>query len=140
MPWYVGGGQNVKVENDEQGATLHIAQFPLNGFGRPQVKEGQDGGGRFIAITPEFVDPAIYKQGTLVTVAGPLVGEQTVTIDKKMLKVPVIQIKESYRWLNYSNRNRGYGPGYYDPFYDPFYYSPSWYWRSSWRYRHGYWW
>ena len=29
------GGQIIKVENSDQGATLQIAQFPLNSYGKP---------------------------------------------------------------------------------------------------------
>lgn len=132
------GGQVVKVENDNQGSTIHIAQFPLNSYGRPVIKEGNDGGGRFIARTGTFIDPAIYKQGTLITVVGPLQQNQTVFIDKKSMSVPVVNADDVYRWINQDyRRDPYYGNGYY---YDPYYgrYYPGW--RSSWRYYQGFYW
>jgi outer membrane lipoprotein len=131
------GGQLVKVENDNDGSTIHIAQFPLNSYGRPIVDNRDDGDGRFIVKTQQFIDPAIYKQGTLVTVAGTLAENETVTIDKKTMSLPVIALTDIYRWANYNyNRDPWYGPGYYNGFYSPYY--PGW--RSSWRYYNGFYW
>lgn len=129
------GGQIVKVENDNNGSTLHIAQFPLNSYGRPVTDN--DGDGRFIATSRDFIDPAIYKQGTLVTLAGTLTDNQVVTIDKKTMSLPVVQIRDIYRWnRHHYNRERWVGPGYYNGFYSPYY--PGW--RSSWRYYNGFYW
>ncbi|MCX4187511.1 Slp family lipoprotein [Methylophaga sp. OBS4] len=129
------GGQVVKVENDDEGAIIHIAQFPLNSYGRPITDK--DSAGRFLARSQVFVDPYIYKRGTLVTVAGHVSSERTVTIDKKQLNLPLVSITEIYRWTvaQYRDPYYGYGhPYYYDSFgYGRYYYPYR-------HYHHGYYW
>jgi outer membrane lipoprotein len=130
------GGQVVKVENDENGATLHIVQFPLNSYARPNSDSRSQG--RFLATSSAFIDPYIYKSGTLVTVAGDIAGQETINIDKKSMTVPVIRIREVYRW----QPKRDYrDPYWYDPYYNRFGYGFSYpHWRSRWYYDHGYYW
>jgi len=132
------GGQVVKVENTDKGATLHIAQFPLNSFGRPII-EG-DSEGRFLAQTKEFVDPYIYEKGTRVTVAGLIVSDGTIKVDKKTMTVPIVQVSDIYRWVvsNYDRDPywRGY-PYYYDHFGYGVSYPRG---RSHWHYGHGFYW
>lgn len=132
------GGQIVKVENDEQGSTLHVVQFPLNSYARPDDDSRSQG--RFLARTKEFIDPYIYKSGTLITIAGNIDSQKTINIDKKSMTVPVINIREMYRWQpqNYRRDPYWYDHPYY---YDRFGYGVSYpYWRSHWYYRHGYYW
>lgn len=131
------GGQIVKVDNDDSGSLLHIAQFPLGSYGRPDNSEDSDG--RFLARTADFIDPYIYKSGTLVTVAGHIAAEKNVTVDQKTMTIPVISINQIYRWTprQYA-RDRYYDhPYYYDRFGYGMYYP---HWRSHWFYRHGYYW
>lgn len=132
------GGRVIKVENDDNGATIHVAQFPLNSYGRPQID--RDSEGRFLASSTTFIDPYIYKEGTLLTVAGVVVSEQTLTVDKKQLTLPVVRVTALHRWPpRQPVRDPYYWPGY--PHYDYFGYGlhypgP----RSYWRYYHGYYW
>lgn len=133
------GGQIIKVENSDTGSLLHIVQFPLNSFGRPNSKQKSQG--RFLARSNEFVDPYIYEEGTLVTVAGHLADQQTITIDKKTMTVPIVRISTLYRWTP--------AEGYYrDPYWSgyPYYYGRFGYglsyphWRSRWYYSRGFYW
>lgn len=133
------GGQVVKVENDDNGSTIHVVQFPLNSFGRPDSDGVSQG--RFLIHSDSFIDPYIYKAGTLITVAGIVKNKEPVTIDKKSMSLPVVTATQLYRWSknDYSRDPywRGH-PYYYDPFaYGP-YYGPGL--RPSWRYYDGYYW
>lgn len=132
------GGQIVKVENTDNGSTLHIAQFPLNSFGRPNIEADSDG--RFLAQTNEFIDPYIYKEDTRVTVTGLISKQDTITVDKKTMTVPVVQISDIYRWTVSSYEDdpywRGY-PYYYDHFGYGVSYPRS---RSHWHYGRGFYW
>lgn len=132
------GGQIVKIDNKDSGSVLHIAQFPLGSYGRPDNSE--DSEGRFLARSSEFIDPAIYQSGTLVTVAGQVVAEKTVTVDQKTMTIPVVSIKQIYRWTprQYVRDPYRYDHPYY---YDRFGYGLSYpYWRSRWYYGRGYYW
>lgn len=132
------GGQIIKVENTDTGSLLHIVQFPLNSFGRPDIDKRSQG--RFLAQTREFIDPYIYKSGTLITVAGSLSGEKTITVDKKTMTIPVVSIADTYRWVSQRYHDDPYWYGY------PYYYNRYGYglsyphWRSRWYYGRGYYW
>jgi outer membrane lipoprotein len=132
------GGQIVKVENNDSGSLLHIAQFPVNSYGRPD--ETADSQGRFLARTADFIDPYIYKSGTLVTVAGKIADEQSVTVDKKNMTIPVVEIGQIYRW---TPRQYVHDPFWYD---SPFYYDRFGYgfshprWRTRGYYSYGPYW
>jgi len=132
------GGQLINVENDELGATLQLAEFPLNSYGRPiTTKKSQ---GRFLVHSKEFVDPYIYKPGTLITVAGIIASEEKVQVDKKQLRLPVIEATQLYRWTESAyQRSAEYErwPYHYDHFGYGLYY-PGW--RSSFRYHRGFYW
>lgn len=132
------GGQIVKVENAAEGSTLNIVQFPLNSFGKPV--NSRDSQGRFLATTTDFIDPYIFKSGTLVTVAGQVSSEQSITIDQKTIRVPVVTINAVYRWSKQSYQRDPYWYGY-PYYYDRFGYGVSYpHWRSYWYYRQGYYW
>jgi outer membrane lipoprotein len=132
------GGQIVKVENSDAGSLLHVVQFPLNSYGRPDIDRRSQG--RFLAQTSQFIDPYIYKSGTLITVAGTVSGDKTITIDKKTMTIPVVTIGETYRWMSQRYNDDRYWHGY-PYYYDRFGYGLSYpHWRSRWYYGRGYYW
>ncbi len=130
------GGQVVKVENDDNGSTIHVAQFPLNSFGRPDTDGVSQG--RFLIHSVRFIDPYIYKDGTLITVAGIVDKKETVTIDKKTMALPVVTATQLYRWSKADYPRDPHYPYYYDPFAFGPYYGPGL--RPSWRYYNGLYW
>lgn len=108
------GGELVSVENSNQSTLIEIVQYPLNHYGKPLINK--DSQGRFVAETNEFIDPVVYKKGTLLTFSGTLKGSVIRKVDEKDLTMPVMQINNMYRWQPYRSIQR-------DPFYDPFYYN-----------------
>ncbi|HEC75116.1 MAG TPA: Slp family lipoprotein [Methylophaga aminisulfidivorans] len=132
------GGQVITVDNDEAGAIVQIAQFPLNTFGRPNTNA--DSEGRFIISSKSFIDPYVYKKGTMITVAGQVSGTQNVTVDKANLSLPVVNMSELYRWTPSDYEKEPYWKRYpyYDPFFDRPYYPPGW--GPSWRYNNRLYW
>ena len=133
------GGQVIKVDNNDDGAIIEVAQFPLNSYGRPEISK--DSEGRFLARTEAFVDPYIFKAGTLLTVAGIVTAGQNVTIDRKTLSLPIVKIKELYRWSASAYRRTPdywYGYPYYHDYFGYGLHYPGW--GSSWRYYHGMYW
>lgn len=108
------GGEVVAVENNNDVSIIQIVQYPLNHYGKPIPNNSSDG--RFLARTTEFIDPVVYKQGTLLTFTGNINGEAIRKVDKKELLMPVIDVNSMYKWPRYQTIQR-------DPFYDPFYYN-----------------
>ncbi|NOQ35034.1 MAG: hypothetical protein GQ569_03970 [Methylococcaceae bacterium] len=117
------GGTIIEVENNNDSSRIQILSYPLNYYGRPQLAKKQ--GGRFIIQSKKFLDPAVYKKDAEITVAGILYGKIEQLVGKKILKLPLITVKETYLWPVYQNYNHFdyYNYGYYRPYY---------------RYRYGY--
>jgi outer membrane lipoprotein len=90
------GGKIITVNNDEQGSLLQSVQFPLNNIGRPVVSKNSQG--RFLVESDLFLDPEVFKKGTLATFSGFIRDQQVRQIDKKQLLLPVIQLQDSYLW------------------------------------------
>jgi outer membrane lipoprotein len=127
---YVGkrvmlGGHILEVRNLPQSTYVTVLQTPLGFQDRPQPKEQSQG--RFVVVYDGFLDPAIYEQGRLLTVAGTVQGRETVKVDG--YSYPTIAIKPIEMHLWEKEEIRRYYP-YYDPFYDPFFYDPFYPWRG----------
>ena len=116
----IWGGDILELTNDSSGSVIMILETPLdrNGFPKPRGASR----GRFIATTHKFLDPAIYKTGSPVTLAGEVTGVRKQTLGNSVYPYPVVAIKE----LRYWQYNPYYSPYYLGPYGYP-YYPPWWY-------------
>ncbi len=121
------GGKIIKVTNKEDLSQAQILFYRLNSFGRPRVNIETEG--RFMISGNKFLDPAVYKEGTEVTVSGVLARKIKQQVGEKTLTLPVLSIKHIHLW----SEHRQYDDGYYlhSPYYYPYYFPYS-------RYRHDY--
>jgi outer membrane lipoprotein len=131
---YVGttiiwGGIIINTINNQGSTDLVILETPLMNQEYPDGRTNSQG--RFIATSNQFFDPAIYRKGKKVTVAGKIQGQQSKPLGNMNYNYPVIQIEQIFLWQR--NPYQYYAPyepyGYYDPFwpyYEPFgpYYEP----------------
>jgi outer membrane lipoprotein len=129
-PAYIGdiviwGGTIIRTVNLKAGTEIFILDTPLNQRGVP--KQAIHSRGRFVAKSSKFFDPAVYKRGNQVTVAGEISGEKTLPLGQTRYTYPVIRIKEIHLW-----ENEHYYPDYFD---DYGYYH---YWRGPY-YPPGFW-
>lgn len=131
------GGSILEVENEQNETWIQVLQYPLWHYGKP--RQGTASQGRFVIHSMEFLDPAIYKKGRLITVAGSVDGEVERLIGKNQIKLPVINTTSQYLWIQ--NQNSVY------PYYSRYNYPGSYYsdyrspYRSGfydWRYRSGF--
>ncbi len=113
------GGRIANIRNSQSGAKLEIVQFELDSFGAPLNTFRSYG--RFIAASPEYFEPLIYRQGMLITLVGEVKGKQTSRLDDMDYTYPVIAIRELYLWPG-SDQSSGYlvPPPFYQ--YEPYYY------------------
>ncbi len=119
------GGIIASTKNTKEGSQLEIVQFKLDSGDMPD--ESYASGGRFLAVTPDFLDGMVYKTGRPVAVVGEVKGMKTLPLDEIDYSYPVISIKEIHVW-NESDLYR-YPPSYH---YDPFYYPYWWYGPPYW--------
>jgi outer membrane lipoprotein len=119
----VWGGAIIKNVTLKKGSELVILETPLGARQRPK---GIDlAGGRFIAISPTFLDRVVYHKGRKVTLAGEVEGSREIVgrKSKHSYIYPVVMIKELHLW----ERSTWY-PAYYPPYYyggfAPYYWGP----------------
>lgn len=128
---YVGkyvmlGGTVAGVQNDKDGSQLEVVQSPLDSDELPE-EVSHSSGGRFLAITPRFLDPVVYKTGRRVTVVGQVQGKKVLPIDRIEYTYPVISIREIHVWSKSELEPPQYPPpGYY---YDPHWWGPPYWWH-----------
>lgn len=108
------GGKIIEVKNYQDFSQIQLVQFPLNRLGRPI--ESDDSQGRFYVRSDTFLDPEIYKVGTMLTVYGKVTDKDTLMVDQKDLLLPIVTIAESHRWPSTSASGRPYNPKHDWPF------------------------
>ncbi len=90
------GGRVLEAENYPHRTVLVVIQYPLGSGKRPDTDRPSQG--RFLVSTQEFLDPAIYRQGRLVTVLGSVSGREPRPIQDRMYVYPVIEPCEIHLW------------------------------------------
>lgn len=128
----VWGGSILQTENYPKSTQILVLEIPLGYDRKPKAEENSQG--RFIAETPRFLDPAIYRKGMRITVAGEVVGTQTRPLDKTEYTYPVIRIREIHLW---KEQRVVYPPPYYWGHWN--YYRGPWGWYGWPYYRPYYW-
>jgi outer membrane lipoprotein len=127
------GGSIIAVRNLPQSTEIEVLSRPLDGAGEPRAEA--DGGGRFIARVPGFIDPAEYAKDRLLTVVGLIDGVETRDVGEYPYRYPVIGVSSRYLWpapepasylYGYPWYYGGYGDGpwlgpWYGPRYGPWY-------------------
>jgi outer membrane lipoprotein len=69
------GGRILETTPSPTATELIVLELPLDRQDRP--KQQANSQGRFIVQATEFLDPALYTPGALLTVVGTLVGSET---------------------------------------------------------------
>jgi outer membrane lipoprotein len=113
------GGYILETRNLTKETRLLVLQAPLSV--RDEPKDRDLSRGRFVVIHDGFLDPAIYKHGRKVTVAGEVVGEEQAELNDHRFTMPVIRSREIFLW---KEQTGPVGYHYYDPFYpwpDPYF-------------------
>lgn len=90
------GGLIVDVELAREGTTLEIFSYGLDYFGEPVTPD--ETGGRLLARTDRFLDPALYAPGRFVTLAATVQGRRTKPLGEIDYSYPVLSIDNIYLW------------------------------------------
>ena len=142
----IWGGRIINVANDTNGSSIYIVGLPVSRNGSP-ARDGGTSPGRFIAASPNFLDPEMFPPGARITIAGQLDGVSTEQLGDMNYTYPVLDIIETHIWPErQSNPNStasraswnvymgpawgapGWGPGpYWGPGWGPYaYWGPGW--------------
>jgi outer membrane lipoprotein len=117
------GGMIIETVTLTGGSEIFVLQTPLNHMEKPEAARYSQG--RFIARGSSFLDPEIYKKGRRITLAGQIIGKETLPLGKSKYSYPVVTIKELHLW----ERAKAYVYPY--PYYG-WYYGPGWGWGWNW--------
>ena len=94
--YFLLGGGIVAVNNTNEGGELEVVQFRTDESG--SIISTADSGGRFLAQSAGFLDPALYRPGFLVTLVGEVQGKIIMRLDELDYSYPVLAIREIHLW------------------------------------------
>jgi len=128
---YVGdvvlwGGIIVRATVIKGGTRLIVLETPLGGNEKPRGARHSQG--RFIAMSSNFLEPALYKAGSRITLAGQVDGKRTLPLGETTYTYPVVTIKQLHLWRR--------PPRYVYPYAYPYDYY--WGWGPYWDWGPGY--
>jgi outer membrane lipoprotein len=104
--WVMLAGFIVASRTEKDGRTyLEVVQKPVDDWGRPFRTD--ESGGRFIAVSREFLDPAVYRGGRVITVVGEVVGDSVRQLGGMAYRYPLITVEALHLW------EPSYGPRYH---------------------------
>ena len=118
----IWGGRVLQAVGSTNGSSLYVLKLPLKSSGEPDPYGVA--AGRFIAQAKQFLDPELFTNGRLVTVAGEITGVKTEPLEHTQYTYPVVAIRELHSWPLAQPRYYYYSPYWYYGDYG----APGWYW------------
>lgn len=106
-------GTIIEARNLPQGTRLEILQFPATRRGRPQ--SDRPSGGRFLIMSPHYLETAVYRPGRAITVAGRITKVQALALDETVYHYPLLEPQELHLWKEgggFSQLRIGFGFGF----------------------------
>jgi outer membrane lipoprotein len=89
------GGVIEKVLHGPEGTKLIVIQSPLDAKEYPQTDATY---GKFVAHTPQSLDPLIFREGMKITLAGELDGVQEKELGPEDVPHPMVRVIEIHAW------------------------------------------
>ncbi len=95
--WVMFAGVIVGSITENDGRTyLEVVQKPADDQGRPFQTD--ESGGRFIAVSKEFLDPAVYQGGRVITVVGEVAGDSVRPLGGMVYRYPLLAVEALHLW------------------------------------------
>ncbi|HTG00514.1 MAG TPA: Slp family lipoprotein [Nitrospirota bacterium] len=94
--WILLGGVIVSVRNGKEETQIEVLQKPTDGSGRPLDTDVTEG--RFLLVTNQYLDAAVFQPGRLIGAIGEVSGHRSMAIDDIMYSYPVLNIKALHLW------------------------------------------
>lgn len=97
----IWGGKVIETQVKGNATEIMVLQLELGNQDSPQ--DNDQSKGRFLIRSAQFLDPALYSQGTLLTVVGRIQGAEKRLIGEMPYDYPVIEPTEIKKWPSGSN-------------------------------------
>jgi outer membrane lipoprotein len=103
--WVMLAGVIVRSRTEKDGSTyVEVIQTPADSRGKPLRTD--ETGGRFIAVSRQFLDPAVYRGGRVITVVGDVIGDTIKPLGETAYRYPLLGVQALRLW------EPSYGPRY----------------------------
>lgn len=103
------GGKIMETKSSPTSSEITVLQFPLGTSDRPNDGDASDG--RFLLRSGQFLDPAIYRNGALLTTVGKITGSEVRPIGGFDYVYPVVEAIEIKLWAERSPAYPGFSIG-----------------------------
>jgi outer membrane lipoprotein len=90
------GGKILETKASPTSSEVTVLQFPLGTSDRPQ--DGDRSEGRFLLRSVQFLDPAVYRGGLLLTAVGRITGSEVRPIGGMDYAYPIMEAIEIKLW------------------------------------------
>lgn len=90
------GGRIVETTPSAAGTEIVVLQLPLAAMDKPALDQASEG--RFLISTSDFLDPAVYRKLTLITVVGEVTGHVERPVGDYPYTLPVLRPIEIKQW------------------------------------------
>jgi outer membrane lipoprotein len=90
------GGTVVQTVPKPKETEIEVVQKQVSSSGEPYLTDKSEG--RYLVVVDRFLDPAIYRAGRDITVAGKVQGSETRRIGEIDYRYPVIAALELHLW------------------------------------------
>jgi outer membrane lipoprotein len=107
--WVMLGGVIISVRNSKEGTLIEILQKPIDSDGRPLDTDVSEG--RFLAMTDQYLDSAVYHEGRLIGIIGEVAGKKTMPLDEIMYEYPLLTVRAMHLWRPQSGPRFFFGIG-----------------------------
>lgn len=93
---FIWGGTIAGITVNEKGTYIEVVQTPLNKNGK--VINIEVSAGRFVIFDPGQLDASVYHPGSVLSVAGILIGSINSTLDGKPYTYPLLENLQMILW------------------------------------------
>ena len=107
------GGEIIKTEPGPQETCFYLMSHPLDSEARPELSNGSEGQGRFVACRSGFYDPEVFTRGRELTVTGTINGTLSQKVGDFDYAYPRVQADVVYLWPRPQYVADPYPWGYY---------------------------
>jgi outer membrane lipoprotein len=91
------GGKVLNANRLEDRTEIEVLHLPLNNVHLPRASLTETQG-RFLAFQKEFLDPALFPDGTRVTLVGEITGTTVKALGEMAYSYPTLEIKYLKIW------------------------------------------
>ncbi len=112
--WVMLAGVIVNTKNTQEASVIEVLERPMGRRGEPL--DTDESRGRFLIVSTQYLDAAVYHPGQQITVIGEAAGVKELPLGEIQYRYPVVTVKEFHLWEPYSGPRFSIGVGVFHAF------------------------